>query len=80
MTQTVEPVSDPRWADPDYRTARLHGLIAIYGLSCEDISDLTGHSLSLVRHWRSGRYKTITVPVLRSLIYDLMSRANAQQA
>lgn len=80
MSLAVPPASDPCWADPDHRTARLRGLIALYGLSGQDIADITDHSLSLARHWMSGRCKTIPTPILRSLIYDLMSRENANKA
>lgn len=77
MTHKVEPATDPCWSSPDYRTARLQGLIAFYGLPTKRIVELTGHDPVTVKHWRSGRYRQIPTPVLRSLIYDLMSAQNA---
>lgn len=73
MTDRIAPATDPCWADPEYRTARLRGLIALYGLTQKDISKLTGGGKSVVLHWMSGKHKIIPTVVLRCMMYDLMS-------
>lgn len=68
----IAPASDPTWADEEYRTATLNGLIALHKLKSDDVAVLTGTTTGYVRHWRSGKTgRIIPIAVLRALIYDL---------
>jgi hypothetical protein len=67
----IAPASDPTWANAQYRTSKLMGLIALHELSSADVAKLTNKSESMVNQWRYGKYRVIPTEVLRSLIYDL---------
>ncbi len=73
MSNRILPASDPVWNDPEYRTARLRGLMELYNLRAKDVAQITDVSLSRVKHWSSGKYWPISKCELRCLMYDLMS-------
>lgn len=73
----IPPANNPTWDDPAFRTAYLHGLIAIYGLKHKDIAHITGASILTVRHWCSGKHAPIKRDTLRALAYDLREGAGA---
>lgn len=76
MTSKIAPAADPCWADRTYRSARLRGLITLYGLSHKDLMSLTGYSKDHCKHWMSGKHHVIPTAVLRALMYDLLSAHN----
>ena len=67
----IPPAFDPIWADEDYRTAYLNGLVAVHDLKTKELAHLTGVTRFCAGHWRSGRHRTIPTDTLRALAYDL---------
>jgi DNA-binding Xre family transcriptional regulator len=71
---TVAPANDPLWKDTEYRTALLRSTMIDFHIKSKALSELMGVDYNLVRHWKSGKYRTIPIANLRALLYDLQAR------
>lgn len=73
----IPPANDPSWLDAANRTAYLHGLMALHGISRNEVAELTDTRINTVHHWCSGKQWVIPRDTLRALAYDLKMRVSA---